>query len=319
MPLGRPAAAQGIEHATLLKELAGILRRGSLALRGCTGGAPPGPRPAVHGSCSSGARCCIPHARTRRSRSTRGSSTPMGAAARRPGMNVEYARCAGSELLTADGRRILDFNSGYCVHNVGHNHPHDRRARSRTSSTAADPRCSRATSRISRENSPRGSARCAGGRLTQGVLRELGKRRRRDGHQVLPRVHRSPGILYARGGVPRAHVRRALADGQSVLDARDSVRSCPDTRRCRSAISMRSPRELATGASRRSSSSRSRRRRGILVPPRGLSAARRRRSAGATARSSCSTRCRPASTAPARSSRRTTSASSPTWSCSPRR
>ena len=39
------------------------------------------------------------------------------------GMNVEYDRCLGSELFTRDGRRILDFLSGYCVHNVGHNHP----------------------------------------------------------------------------------------------------------------------------------------------------------------------------------------------------
>lgn len=38
-------------------------------------------------------------------------------------MNVEYARCEGAELHTADGRRIIDFNSGYCVHNIGHNHP----------------------------------------------------------------------------------------------------------------------------------------------------------------------------------------------------
>src|SRR3984893_9610355 len=38
-------------------------------------------------------------------------------------MNVCYKRCSGSELFTADGRRILDFLSGYCVHNVGHHHP----------------------------------------------------------------------------------------------------------------------------------------------------------------------------------------------------
>lgn len=38
-------------------------------------------------------------------------------------MNVEYQRCLGSELFTSDGRRILDFLSGYCVHNIGHNHP----------------------------------------------------------------------------------------------------------------------------------------------------------------------------------------------------
>ena len=38
-------------------------------------------------------------------------------------MNVRYERCVGVELYTADGRRIIDFLSGYCVHNVGHNHP----------------------------------------------------------------------------------------------------------------------------------------------------------------------------------------------------
>ena len=38
-------------------------------------------------------------------------------------MNVKYERCAGTELLTSDGRRIVDFLSGYCVHNIGHNHP----------------------------------------------------------------------------------------------------------------------------------------------------------------------------------------------------
>src|SRR6202162_3370550 len=38
-------------------------------------------------------------------------------------LSVSYERCTGAELFTADGRRILDFLSGYCVHNVGHNHP----------------------------------------------------------------------------------------------------------------------------------------------------------------------------------------------------
>ena len=38
-------------------------------------------------------------------------------------MNVAYLRCTGAELHTTDGRVILDFISGYCVHNIGHNHP----------------------------------------------------------------------------------------------------------------------------------------------------------------------------------------------------
>ena len=38
-------------------------------------------------------------------------------------MNVRYARCQGAELFAEDGRRFVDFLSGYCVHNAGHNHP----------------------------------------------------------------------------------------------------------------------------------------------------------------------------------------------------
>ncbi|SRR5579871_2164722 len=38
-------------------------------------------------------------------------------------MNVQYERCLGAELFTSDGRCVVDFLSGYCVHNVGHNHP----------------------------------------------------------------------------------------------------------------------------------------------------------------------------------------------------
>ena len=39
-------------------------------------------------------------------------------------MNAQYTRCFGAELHTEDGRRYLDCLSGYCVHNIGHNHPH---------------------------------------------------------------------------------------------------------------------------------------------------------------------------------------------------
>jgi len=38
-------------------------------------------------------------------------------------MNEEYERCEGAELFTTSGRRVIDFLSGYCVHNAGHNHP----------------------------------------------------------------------------------------------------------------------------------------------------------------------------------------------------
>src|SRR5579872_1832387 len=38
-------------------------------------------------------------------------------------MNLDYRTCRDVELTTGDGRVILDFNAGYCVHNIGHNHP----------------------------------------------------------------------------------------------------------------------------------------------------------------------------------------------------
>ncbi len=38
-------------------------------------------------------------------------------------LNVSYERCQGAELWTRDGKHILDFLSGYCVANAGHNHP----------------------------------------------------------------------------------------------------------------------------------------------------------------------------------------------------
>jgi 4-aminobutyrate aminotransferase-like enzyme len=43
-------------------------------------------------------------------------------------INVRYKRCTGVELYTDEGKCILDFLSGYCVHNVGHNHPEVVRA-----------------------------------------------------------------------------------------------------------------------------------------------------------------------------------------------
>jgi ornithine--oxo-acid transaminase len=38
-------------------------------------------------------------------------------------MQTEYGLCSGAELHTVNGDVILDFLSGYCVHNTGHNHP----------------------------------------------------------------------------------------------------------------------------------------------------------------------------------------------------
>jgi ornithine--oxo-acid transaminase len=39
------------------------------------------------------------------------------------GLEKDYVRTQGTRLTTATGREILDFLSGYCVYNTGHNHP----------------------------------------------------------------------------------------------------------------------------------------------------------------------------------------------------
>ena len=52
-------------------------------------------------------------------------------------MNVRYERCLGTELFVEDGRRVLDFLSGYCVHNIGHNHPDVVRPSGRTGALRA--------------------------------------------------------------------------------------------------------------------------------------------------------------------------------------
>ena len=44
------------------------------------------------------------------------------------GLEPDYVRCEGTRLTTASGREVLDFLSGYCVYNTGHNHPRLRAA-----------------------------------------------------------------------------------------------------------------------------------------------------------------------------------------------
>ena len=89
-------------------------------------------------------------------------------------MNVRYTRCEGTELFTEDGRRIVDFLSGYCVHNAGHNHPAivaalQRRTGPARSGDAAKP-CVRAGRRIGGANSAR--ARAAASRKLSSAVPE---------------------------------------------------------------------------------------------------------------------------------------------------
>ena len=102
-------------------------------------------------------------------------------------MNVSYVRCSGAELHTADGRVILDFNSGYCVHNIGHNHPRviaalkdelDKSGPAMLQSHVAD---------LAGELAGR-LLYSAGGKPQQSFLRKLRQRRCRSRYQIRPRA-----------------------------------------------------------------------------------------------------------------------------------
>ena len=114
-------------------------------------------------------------------------------------MNVSYRRCSGAELHTADGRVILDFNSGYCVHNVGHNHP--------KVTTAIKDEIDRMGPAMLQSHVPELAGqlaerlcRLAGGRLTKAYFASSGS----EGVEAAIKFARAhtgrPGILCASGG-----------------------------------------------------------------------------------------------------------------------
>ena len=115
------------------------------------------------------------------------------------GMNVRYASCLGSELFTEDGRRILDFNSGYCVHNVGHNHPGVVRAIKAELDRNGPAMLQGHVPELAGELAQRLCAQ-AGGRLSKAFFCSSGS----EGVEAVIKFARAhtkrPGILYAGGG-----------------------------------------------------------------------------------------------------------------------
>ena len=114
-------------------------------------------------------------------------------------MNVEYVACRGAELTTADGRRILDFIAGYCVHNIGHNHPRLVAALKDELDRAGPAMLQSHVSDLAGELAARLCAR-AGGRLTRAFFASSGS----EGIETVikfARAHtRRTGILYAADG-----------------------------------------------------------------------------------------------------------------------
>ncbi|MCW5746791.1 MAG: aspartate aminotransferase family protein [Alphaproteobacteria bacterium] len=114
-------------------------------------------------------------------------------------MNVSYVRCLGADLETADGRRILDFNSGYCVHNIGHNHPRLVQALKDELDRAGPAMLQNHVATLAGEAARR-LCELAGGRLTKAFFGSSGS----EGVEAaikFARAHtKRPGILYANDG-----------------------------------------------------------------------------------------------------------------------
>jgi ornithine--oxo-acid transaminase len=114
-------------------------------------------------------------------------------------MNVDYTRCEGTELFTTDGRRILDFLSGYCVHNVGHNHPRVVKAIEEELHRRGPAMLQSHVPRTAGELAARLCAK-AGGRLGKAFFASSGS----EGIEAVikfARAHtRRSGLLHAEGG-----------------------------------------------------------------------------------------------------------------------
>ena len=125
------------------------------------------------------------------------------------GMNAAYSRCEGAELFTADGRVILDFNSGYCGSIMRGT---TTRALSPLWKTTQRPRPRHAAGRCARTcGQARPEAlRTRQGPRQQGVLLQFRQRRRRSRHQVRPRPHQARGILAQRAGSTASPAARCL-------------------------------------------------------------------------------------------------------------
>ncbi len=114
------------------------------------------------------------------------------------GMNVRYTRCEGTELFAEDGRVFLDFLSGYCVHNTGHNHPKIVAALERELGLAGPAMLQSHVADTAGELAARLTA-LAGGKLTKAFFCSSGS----EGVESVIKFARAAtgrnGIVYARG------------------------------------------------------------------------------------------------------------------------
>ena len=114
------------------------------------------------------------------------------------GMERDYVRCEGTRLTTASGREVLDFLSGYCVYNTGHNHPRLLEALREELLRRGPTMLQSHVPPLAGELAARLSA-LAGGTLTRTVFTSTGSEGVETAIKFARAFTRRPGILYADG------------------------------------------------------------------------------------------------------------------------
>lgn len=114
------------------------------------------------------------------------------------GLEKDYVRCEGTKLTTASGREILDFLSGYCVYNTGHNHPRVIEALHAEMERRGPTMLQSHVPPLAGELAERLSA-LAGGGLTRTVFTSTGSEGVETAIKFARAFTRRPGILHAKG------------------------------------------------------------------------------------------------------------------------
>jgi|SRR5579871_3201385 len=113
-------------------------------------------------------------------------------------MNVRYERCRGAELFSVDGERYLDFLSGYCVHNTGHNHPRIVAALQDELERCGPVMLQSHVPELAGELAER-LCRLAGGKLTKAFFASSGSEGVETAIKFARAFTRRNGLLYAHG------------------------------------------------------------------------------------------------------------------------
>ena len=114
-------------------------------------------------------------------------------------MNATYKTCRGAELFTTDGDVILDFLSGYCVYNAGHNHPHVVQAIQAELERSGPAMLQSHIPELAGELASR-LCQLAGGRLTRAFFASSGSEGVETTIKFARAFTKRDGILYAENG-----------------------------------------------------------------------------------------------------------------------